>query len=122
MNQRLLFVPLLALVGFASAQKAMAPANDKRQLAAMEKAYNSAKTAMAHHPKDAAARKAYIVATDRYATYSMTTEVLTPHQRYPLALRLYREVLKIDPTNHEASNNSEMIISVYKSMHRPIPK
>ena len=122
MNQRLLFVPLLALAAFASAQKPIAPADDKRQLSALEKAYLSAKATLAHKPNDASARKTFAVATDRYATYAMTTEVLTPHQRYPMALRLYREVLKIDPKNHEASNNSEMIISVYKSMHKPIPK
>jgi hypothetical protein len=98
------------------------PDSSKQQILHLEKAYTSAKGALAKHPKSSTAKHTFAVAADMYATAAMTTSSMTPHQRYPLALKLYREVLKVEPSNHEAANNSEMIISVYKSMHRPIPK
>jgi hypothetical protein len=122
MKMRLLLLPLIALAATASAQSGPATAADKKQMVELEGAYKAAKASLAHHPMDPTAKKTFAVATDRYATAMMTTQTLTPHQRYPGALRLYREVLKVDPKNKEASNNAAMIISVYKSMHRPIPK
>lgn len=109
----------LFLVAIASAQSTNA---DKHQLLVLEQAYASAKKALTGHPKDPTARKNFVVATDRFATATMGSLYLTPHEKYPKALRLYREVLKVDPSNHEASNNASLIISIYKSMHRPVPK
>ena len=114
MRLSILMAALLALVAASVAQT---PA----ELTAYGKAYASAKKALAAKPKDKKARAAFVVAGDRYATATMNAPSLPPKVKYRAALQLYREVLKVDPTNHEAKNNSEMIVSIYKSMHRPIP-
>jgi tetratricopeptide (TPR) repeat protein len=112
-----ILVAIVALIPFAFAQ----PAGNK-QLVKFQAAYSSAKKALAAKPKDKKVRAAFVVAADRYATSMMVESTLAPRLRYPGALRLYREVLKVDPKNPEALNNSKMIIDVYKSMGRPVPK
>ncbi len=84
--------------------------------------YTKAKAAYTKKPKDAKLKKAYIDATVAYGTTTMNSGALTPREKYPAALNLYREALKLDPKNKEALNNSQMIAEIYKSMGRPIPK
>jgi hypothetical protein len=98
------------------------PLADKTQLAAFEKEYLHAKALMKSHPNDPGARSFFVRAGDRFATATMTSNVLAPRVKYPKALRLYREVLKVDPHNREAMANAKLIEDVYRSMHRPIPK
>ena len=52
----------------------------------------------------------------------MLSDALDQKVKYKEALILYREALKIDPTNKEASSNKDLIESIYKSMNRPIPE
>jgi tetratricopeptide (TPR) repeat protein len=52
----------------------------------------------------------------------MTSPALTPKEKYPKALALFREALKVDPKNKVALENKNMIEQIYKSMGRPIPK
>lgn len=112
------FVALLALLAaFAAPSFGQSPA----ELAGYEKAYQAAKKNLSAKPKDKKSKAAFIVAGDRYATATMTAPSLPPKVKYRAALRLYREVLKVDPTNHEAKNNSDMIVSIYKQMRRPVP-
>ncbi len=51
----------------------------------------------------------------------MTSPLLGAKVKYPRALRLYREALKLDPNNKEAKANKKMIEDIYRSMGRPIP-
>jgi hypothetical protein len=93
---------------------------DPKALAKAEKEYLVAKKAYDRHHSPGA-KQALVVAGDRYALSSMYASTLPPKVKYRQALRLYREVLKIDPANREAKNNSNLIISIYHSMHRPVP-
>lgn len=111
-----IFVAIVALIPSAFAQTA----SDK-QLVKFKVAYTTAKKALTAKPKDKKARSAFVMAADRYATAMMVESTLAPRLRYPGALRIYREVLKVDPKNAEALNNSKMIVDVYKSMGRPVP-
>jgi tetratricopeptide (TPR) repeat protein len=115
----------LIVSAFASAQP-MATGGDlkkeKATLAKLTKEQTSAKAAFAKKPKDAKVKKAYVDSTVKLATASMVSPALSPREKYPTALKYYREALKVDPNNKEAKNNSEMIISIYKSMGRPVPK
>ncbi|RYG26306.1 hypothetical protein EON82_03915 [bacterium] len=111
-----ILVAIVALIPFAFAQKPV-----DKQLAKLQTAYATAKKALAAKPKDKKVRAAFVVAADRYATAMMVESTLPPRMRYPGALRIYREVLKVDPKNVEAKNNSKMIVDVYKSMGRPVP-
>jgi tetratricopeptide (TPR) repeat protein len=111
-----LFVAFLALSAFAAAQGA-----EEKQLALYKKAYEVAKKNLAAKPKDPKVKQAFVVAGDRFAMATMTAPSLPPRAKYSGALRLYREVLKVDPKNKEAANNSKMIIDIYKQMGRPVP-
>jgi hypothetical protein len=51
----------------------------------------------------------------------LVTPALGPKEKYPKALRLYREVVKLDPTNSKAKTTIKTIEDIYKSMGRPIP-
>ena len=96
-------------------------AQSAAQVKAYGSAYDAAKKTLAAKPKDAKAKVAYVAAGDRYATATMMSPDLDRKAKYRDALKVYREVLKVDPKNHEAKNNSDMIVSIYKSMGRPVP-
>ncbi|MCW5935881.1 MAG: hypothetical protein KIT11_01055 [Fimbriimonadaceae bacterium] len=123
--------PLLALVLLAvpafgqqpqpNAQAASIQA-DKKKLEALDKKYTAAKAAYGKRKDDAAARKAYVSATNDYGDAVLVAKSLTPKDKYPKALRLYREVLTVDPKNKHALENKKLIEDIYRSMNRPIPK
>jgi TPR repeat protein len=85
-------------------------------------AHDKAAAAYAKAHSDPKAKDAYVAATVRLATATMVSEELGPKEKYRKALKFYREALKVDPTNVEAKNNSEEIISIYKQMGRPVPE
>lgn len=92
------------------------------QLKVYKNSYDSAKAAHAKKPNVKSLTQAYADATVKYATGMMMADSLEPHTKYPGALRLYREALKVDPSNTEAKNNKDLIEGIYKnSLHRPIP-
>src|SRR5438105_4830921 len=102
-------------------QAAFGPsAKDVKELKTAEAEYGAAKKIYERKP-NAARKKAFLGATDRFAMTSMMSPALDPKVKYRQALRLYREALKLDPSNHEAKHNSDLIVSIYKSMHRPVP-
>jgi tetratricopeptide (TPR) repeat protein len=117
----LIYVPAVVLLASAWAGQAAEKA-DRAQLAQCQAEYKVAKALLAKSQKNNSIQHRFIVATDRYATASMFSIVLETKIKYRQALHLYREVLKIDPNNHEASVNSAEIIAVYHSLHRPVPQ
>ena len=52
----------------------------------------------------------------------MYNDSLPPQQKYPNALRTYRQVLVWDKDNKKAQANINTIEGIYKSMGRPIPQ
>lgn len=108
----------LAAEGFAQDDEAV----EKSRLAKLEATYTSAKAAHSKKPKDAKLRKAFVDATVKLGTATMISVYLAPKDKYPRALRLYREALRIDPKNKEASENGKMIEDIYRSMGKEIPK
>lgn len=66
-------------------------------------------------------KKAYVSATVKYGTACMNSDALDRKVKYKKALQLYREALKVDPSNKEAKENAKMIEDVYRSMGRPVP-
>lgn len=88
------------------------PLDDK--VAALKATYDK-------NPSDAAAKKALADATFQNAQFYMYKSPLPPGQKYPKALALYREVLKLDPSNASAQESVEMIEGIYRQMGRPIP-
>lgn len=80
-----------------------------------------AKAAYEQNPSDAAAKKAYLNVTLQNAQFYMYKSPLPPNQKYPKALHGYREVLKLDPSNAQASESIAMIEGIYKSLGKPVP-
>lgn len=128
-----LFAACLAAFGvLASGARAQGPGfqpmtgpalkRELNRLSGLEKAYKSAKAAYLKNPKNKAARDRYVKATVVYGHESMMSPGLPAKVKYRQALRLYREALKLDPANPVAKPESDLIISIYKQMHRPIPQ
>ena len=47
---------------------------------------------------------------------------LPPREKYPKALGMFRDALKIDPGNALAKDGKKLIEDVYTSMGRPVPQ
>jgi tetratricopeptide (TPR) repeat protein len=112
-----LFVAALALA--ASLGVAQVPLKELKKL---EKNYAAAKGALAKKPKDKKVRDTFVTAGVKYGHESMMSPDLSAKVKYRQALRIYREVLKVDPTNPVARKETDLIVSIYKQMGRPIPK
>jgi tetratricopeptide (TPR) repeat protein len=81
--------------------------------------YDATKAAYAKDPKT---KNAYVQATIKLATDTMGANSLESKVKYPAALKLYREALKVDPTNKDAMGYKNLIEGIYKQMGRPIPQ
>ncbi len=92
------------------------------KLKTLERSYNVAKAAYGRKPQKADLKKKYIEATVVFGHESMVSPALPAKLKYRQALRLYREVLKLDPNNPVARPESDMIIAIYKQMGRPVPQ
>lgn len=55
------------------------------------------------------------------ANYLMFEANLPSKKKYRPALKRYRRVLELDPSNKEAKDNKEQIEEIYESMGMPIP-
>lgn len=94
---------------------------ERERLQRLERAYQSAKRAFEQDRGNATKRRAYIDRTVAFGTATMNSPALPPRQKYPRALRLYREALRLDPRNREALANKKMIEDIYRQMGKPIP-
>lgn len=113
---------VLAIGLSAIAQQPIDSKKELAELARLEKLQIASKAAFKKSPKDAKKRKAYLDVSLLLANNTQASMALGSKDKYPKALRLYREVLVVDPANKEAKLNRDRIESIYKSMGRPIPK
>lgn len=98
---------------------------DKKELQMLqqlETKQQAAKKKFVAKKSDKKLKKSYVDLTLKLAHDTMVSPPLAPRVKYPKALKLYAEVLKVDPKNAEAAKNKKMIEDIYKSMGRPIPK
>ncbi len=72
-------------------------------------------------PNDLSLKQSLISGHLKYATYYMYNDSLPPKVKYPSALKHYRAVLKLEPSNQNAKEGADMIISIYQSMGREVP-
>ena len=115
------FALVLTLAGALMAADAVADA--KKKLA--EKKYDEAIALLEteHKAKPrAAVTKALAEAQLAKGDSFMYNDALPPRQKYPTALRAYREVLKYDKDNKKAQEGIKTIEGIYKSMGRPVPQ
>lgn len=52
----------------------------------------------------------------KYAEVVMTSPVLAPMEKYPLALALYRQTLAINPDHKQAKDQSQLIVDIYAGL------
>ncbi len=95
---------------------------EKRELARLKANYERTKRAFQNNRNGSAQRKAHIQATMAYGTLMMNTVTMRPQEKYPGALRLFREVLAIDRNHAGARKNIELIEGIYRSLGRPVPR
>ncbi len=82
--------------------------------------YEKAKKAFDRSPKDDKAKKAYIDAANTLADSTMESEQ-PPNVKYPGALKLYKDVAKLDPSNAHATGWIKEINDIYASLHKAPP-
>lgn len=80
-----------------------------------QSAYDANKT-------DAKAKSGLAAAKLTYGNALRDSEKLPFSIKYRAALKMYRQVLELDPQNKEATEKKTEIESIYKSMGRPIPE
>jgi hypothetical protein len=64
----------------------------------------------------AAARRRYILLTVELATATMNSKAVEANTRYPLALGLFQDALKLDPTNQQANKDAKKIDGIYRGL------
>jgi tetratricopeptide (TPR) repeat protein len=112
---------LLAVSGAAWAQQPSKPNDEAKERARLAAEYHKAKAAYAKNSRDKKTRSDYVEATVAYGNAVMMSPNLIPKDKYPQALKLFREALKVDPGHKQAKANKTMIEDIYKSMGRPVP-
>jgi hypothetical protein len=112
----------LTLIGASFAQPKPDLKAKQAELTKLEQIYKKSKASAVKAKPGTPKMKEYVAATVAYGNCVMMSPVLTPKDKYPKALSLFREALKSDPSNKVALDNKNMIEQIYKSMNRPIPK
>ena len=107
-RQRVLLTAAVAALALAGC--ATAPTEDPR----------AASGATAVAVSEAQKQEAQQLAED--AEKIMLDPALAPRDKYPKALGMFRNALKIDPDNALAKNSITLIEDIYKSMGRPVPE
>lgn len=92
-----------------------------KKIAQLEKDLVAARKKFFANSKDAKAKKAYIAAAEKLADTVYITPAYNSKQKYPKALKLYREIVIVDPKNKKAQERVSLIESIYKSMGRKVP-
>lgn len=117
-----LFAAIVVLAAGAAGQKPIDEKKELAELARVEKLQRASQAAFAKAPKDPQKKKSYVQLTLTLANNVQASMALGSKEKYPKALRLYRDVLKVEPKNKEALFHKNRIEAIYKSMGRPIPK
>jgi len=87
--------------------------------------YDKAKKAFDKAPTDNKAKVAYVEATNTLADSTMQSGEESgqpPNVMYPAALKLYHEVVKVDPNNSHANQWIAFMTAIYKSMGKTPPE
>lgn len=75
-----------------------------------------------NYKKDNNLKKDLVAKHMTAGNYLMFEANLSPKKKYKPALKHYRRVLELDPSNAEAQRNKTQIEEIYTSMGREIPK
>lgn len=99
-----------------------APEAPVSPVVALRKKVATTQAALTKSPKSVPAKKAHSASLTALARGIMNDPAIPPAKKYPEALKLLRQAVKLDATNKNAAADIKRIESVYKQMGRPIPK
>lgn len=118
----LMSVGVLALCALSLAQgyRGQKPV-DKEAFTRLTVAQKKADVAYKKSPRSPGVVRMYVDANNRHGLAAMSTTVLDRKVKYKIALTDFRKVLKVEPNNKIAKSNADLIVSIYKSMGRPVP-
>lgn len=97
-------------------------AGDEAQDKKAEELSKAAYDFESNYSKDNNLKKDLIAKHMTAGNYLMFDANLSPKKKYKPALKHYRRVLELDPSNAEAQRNKTQIEEIYTSMGREIPK
>lgn len=107
----------------SSEKKSTDKKDDQTDEKATELSAAADKTISAYQSDKSDANKKELISNCMAAgNYLMFDATLPAREKYRPALKYYREVLEVDPSNEEALKNKNEIERIYESMGMPIPK
>ncbi|MBC8137035.1 MAG: hypothetical protein H8F28_14235 [Fibrella sp.] len=99
-----------------------APVATASPVVALRKKVATTQVALNKSPKSPVAKKAHSASLTALARGVMNDPAIPPVKKYPEALTLLRQAVKLDATNKNAAGDIKRIEAVYKQMGKPIPK
>lgn len=122
MIRKALLIAGLAAALLAAKNAAVDSADKLVKEGKFDEAITALETAQKKEPKSAEVKTGLVNAYMAKGDSFMNNKSLPPFQKYPTALRAYRKVSQLDPSNAKAKENVNMIEGIYKSMGRPVPQ
>jgi hypothetical protein len=86
-----------------------------QQVEQLESAYQQS-------PADAGVKARLIATKYDYATALMADPQVRPMEKYPTALKAFKEILAMEPEHAKAAEQKQVIEDIYRSMGRPVPQ
>lgn len=98
------------------------PAAAESPVPGLRKKVAATQAALAKSPKSVPAKKAHSASLTALARGIMNDPAIPPVKKYPEALTLLRQAVKLDPTNKGAAADVKRIEDVYKQMGKAVPQ
>ena len=115
--------PFAGSANMTCAQALKKAPKDDPSLAGLAKAFDSESAKLKKSPKDAKVPKEYVLSGVKYEQKVVRLpNSLNSPEKYRAGLALCRLVLAVDPKNPECKRDYDEIVTIYKSMNRPIPQ
>ncbi|MEX0778941.1 MAG: hypothetical protein WD491_08090 [Balneolales bacterium] len=120
---RLTFILSIFIILSACSGQEPASLTDRVQNLNMQDEYEEALDILHERDQDENEVQQLLIATHmNYALYLTHESDAAMRERMPSALRHFRRVLELDPTNSRARAEADQIESVYRSLGRDIPE
>lgn len=83
--------------------------------------YEAARAELEANPDATETRDQFLVVAYMYAETRMYDPSLTPQEKYPESLRIFRDIVAMEPGHDDARAQIQVIEGIYRELGRPIP-